>query len=232
MRLNKYLARCGIGSRRKCDEFIKDGLIKINGKIMVDFSYKIQTNDLVKYKNKVLNIIEEDFFYVLNKPINYVCTSDDELNRKKVLDLIPSNIRLFTVGRLDYNTTGIILITNNGDIANKFSHPSNNIERKYYVESDGKFTKEQLLEIKKGIKVNGSRNLKANIYFIKKNDNKSYVWDVVMCQGRNREIRKIFDYFNLKVSKLHRYEFAGFKLGNLKSGKYKKIRNFEIKKYI
>ena len=232
MRLNKYLARCGIGSRRKCDDFIKEGLIKINGKISLDFSYKIKNDDLVKFKNKILNIVEEDFFYILNKPTNYVCSTYDELNRKKILDLIPSNIRLFTIGRLDYNTTGIILITNNGDVANKILHPRNNIERKYYVQSSGKFIKSQLLEIKEGIKINNFFKLKADISFVKKNNDKSYVWDVIMNQGKNREIRRMFENFNLKVLKLHRYEFAGFKLGNLKPGKYRKIKNFEIKKYI
>jgi len=232
MRLNKFLARTGIGSRRQCDEYIKNNLIKINGKVETDFSYQVSSSDSIKYNNKILNYVEEDYLYILNKPINYICTSSDQYGRKKVVDLIPLKIRLFTVGRLDYKTTGIILLTNNGDLANKLMHPKYNILRKYYVESNEKISSKEILNIKKGIKRN--KNIfKAKIIFEKKNQKSStYIWQVVLTEGKNREIREIFEYLNVEIIKLHRYEFFGLKLGNLKSGKYKKIKINTIKKML
>ena len=138
MRINKYLARCGIGSRRECDNYIKNRQIKINGKILDNFSYSVKDTDCIQYKNKNINFITEDYIYILNKPRGYICTSNDPKGRKKIIDLIPTDVRLFSIGRLDYNSTGIILLTNNGDIANQLLHPSNKIEKKYYVESKKK----------------------------------------------------------------------------------------------
>ena len=114
MRINRYLARCGLGSRRECDEHIKNKKIKINGKILDDFSYSVKNNDCVQYKNKNVTFINEDYIYLLNKPKGYICTSNDPRGRKRIIDLIPTQIRLFSIGRLDYNSTGIILLTNNG----------------------------------------------------------------------------------------------------------------------
>ena len=133
MRLNKFLARTGIGSRRQCDEYIKNNLIKINGKVETDFSYQVSSSDSVRYNNKILNYVEEDHLYILNKPINSICTSSDQYGRKKVIDLIKTTDRLFTVGRLDRDTTGAILVTNNGELANNLTHPKNHVEKVYLV---------------------------------------------------------------------------------------------------
>ena len=140
MRINKYLARCGIGSRRKCDEYIENGKIKINDKIITNFSYSVKDTDYVQYKNKIIDFIDEDYIYILNKPRGYISTSNDPKGRKTIIELIPTNIRLFNIGRLDYNTTGIILLTNNGDIANHLLHPKNQIIKRYYVESEQKIS--------------------------------------------------------------------------------------------
>ena len=232
MRLNKYLAKAGIGSRRKCDEFIQEGLIKINESVVTDFSYQVKENDVVKYKNKGIDFIKEDTLYILNKPKNYICTSSDPYNRRKVVDLIPSNKRLFTIGRLDYKTTGLILVTNNGDIANNLMHPKNNIVRKYEVCTDKKINRDVIMKINKGIKIN--RNIyKANISLNTKLNNPNvYIWKVVLKEGKNREIRHIFEYLGHEIMQLHRYEFAGIKLGNLKIGKYKKIKISDLNKKI
>ena len=230
MRLNKFLARTGIGSRRICDQFIKDGKIKINGKIITDFSYLVKDDDYIQFKNKTINYVEEDIYYILNKPINYICSSKDELNRRLILELLPTNIRLFTVGRLDYKTTGLILLTNNGDIANKLLKPKNKISKKYYVESDGKLSLKQIESIYKGIRVNG-KMYRAKVEF-KTKDIKinTYVWSITLFEGKNREIHNIFNHFNLKISRLHRYEFANIKIGNLKNGKFRKLRKKEVMK--
>ena len=230
MRLNKYLAKAGIGSRRKCDEFIAEGLIKINESVVKDFSYQVKENDVIKYRNRSIDFVQEDVLYLLNKPKNYICTSYDPYDRRKVVDLIPSNKRLFTVGRLDYKTTGLIVITNNGDIANKLMHPRNNVIRKYEVCTDKKINRDTISKIKHGIKIN--RNIyKANISLNTKLNNPNiYIWKVVLEEGKNREIRNIFDHLGHKIIQLHRYEFAGIKLGNLKIGKYKKIKISDLNK--
>ncbi len=230
MRLNKFLAKTGLASRRKCDEFISDGLIKINEKIVTDFSFKVGRDDIVKFKNKILEFENENILYLLNKPRNYICTSNDPYDRKKIIDLIPSRYRLFSIGRLDYKTTGLILLTNNGDLANNFIHPKNKIIRKYEVHSNKQIKRENIKAIKKGIVINNTK-YKADISIITKIKNpESYLWSVTLKQGKNREIRKIFEFLNQEIYSLHRYEFAGIKLGSLKPGKFKKIKISELLK--
>ena len=230
MRINRYLARCGLGSRRDCDEHIKNKKIKINGKILDDFSYSVKNNDCVQYKNKNVTFINEDYIYLLNKPKGYICTSNDPRGRKRIIDLIPTQIRLFSIGRLDYNSTGIILLTNNGDIANKLLHPKNRIIKRYYVESKKKITKKNIDIIKDGLIIPEIGKVQAEINLLKASRD-SFIWNVVLKEGKNREIRRIFSYLNNKVNKIHRYEFAGIKLGNIKSGKYKRISPRDFDKF-
>ena len=220
MRLNKYLAKCGIGSRRKCDEYIKNGKIKVNGKVISDFSYNVNPGCYIQFNNKLINKLE-DLTYILNKPKGYICSKKDNLDRKIIYDLIPDGLNFFSIGRLDYDTSGIIIITNDGDLSYSLSHPKFNFKKKYYVFSDKKFSYENLKKIKKGIKV-GNDFLRADIKFLE-HIKKGYFWDVILTDGKNREIKKIFNYFDNKVLNLHRYEFAGIKLNGLKEGKYKKI---------
>jgi len=226
MRLNKFLAKAGLGSRRECDFFIQKGYISINGNIVNDFSYQVKDIDHVKFKKKTINIIDEDYVYILNKPLNYICSAKDELNRKKVLDLFPSDIRLFTVGRLDYKTTGAILLTNNGDLADSILRPNRKIERIYYVETSSKLNKENINNIKKGLRIK-NQTLKANINFKTKIKN-NYIWSVILYEGKYREIHRIFEFFNIKVLKLHRYRFAGITSDNLKPGKFRRLKKKEI----
>ena len=227
MRINKYLARCGIGSRRKCDEYIQNGEIKINGAIIVDFSYFVKDTDCVQYKNRNINFITENFIYIVNKPKGYICSSSDPKERKKVIDLIPTAVRLFNIGRLDYNTTGIILLTNNGDIANELLHPSNEIIKRYYVESKKRLARNSIKIIQEGLLLPELGEIKANIKLLESSKD-SFIWDILLKEGKNREIRRIFSHFDNKIKKIHRYEFAGIKLGNIKSGKYRRIgyKNF------
>tara|TARA_Y100001960_G_C14460941_1_gene722035 strand:+ start:77 stop:799 length:723 start_codon:yes stop_codon:yes gene_type:complete len=231
MRINKYLARCGIGSRRDCDEYIKNKQIKVNGKILDNFSYSVKDNDCVQYKNKNINFIAEDYIYIVNKPVGYMCTSDDPKGRKKIIDLIPTNVRLFNIGRLDYNSTGIILLTNNGDIANKLLHPSNQIVKKYYVESKKKLTRKNIEAIEKGLIIPDIGKVQAEIHLLESSKD-SFIWDVILREGKNREIRRIFSFLNNQIDKIHRYNFGGIKLGNIKSGKYKRISYKDFNKFL
>ena len=228
MRLNKFLAKTGIGSRRQCDEFIQSGKIKINGLIIKDYSYKVLEDDVIQFQNKYVEIKNENHYYILNKPKGYVCSSQDDLNRKVIFDLIPKFERLFSIGRLDYDTTGIIFLTNDGDFCYSLTHPKFKIKKKYYVLTNRELSKQQIKLISKGLRIN-SKKMKGEFKLL---DHKSsgYLWNVVLTEGKNRQIKKIFTFFNVKVLRLHRYEFSGIDLGTLKIGKYRKVTKKELDK--
>jgi len=223
MRINKYLAQSGLASRRKCDEFIQQGLIKINGKVINDFSYQVTFDDIVYYKNKLVELIVEKKYYILYKPRGYICSYNDPNNRKNIYSLLPNDIRIFSVGRLDYDTTGLIFVTNDGDFTNFLCHPKYNVKKKYVVHSNGKLTKTAIKDLKKGILLDGKDKVKAEIFYKGYEKNK-YVWDVHLTEGKNREIKRIFSSYNIKVTRLHRYEFAGLRLNKIKEGKYKLLK--------
>ena len=228
MRLNKYLAQCGLGSRRKCDEIISKGKIKINGQIVKDFSFSVSNEDYVQYNNKLIDA-ETLATYMLFKPKGYICTKNDKYNRKVIYDLLPSG-NLFSVGRLDYDTTGLILLTNDGDLCYKLSHPKFKIKKKYIVSTDQKLTNNQVKQISKGLRIDNKIKYTATINFLSSEKNK-FFWDVILTEGKNREIKKIFNFFGIKVLSLHRYKFGNLMLGALKEGKYRKIKKSELKSF-
>ena len=228
MRLNKYLAQCGLGSRRKCDEIISKGKIKINGQIVKDFSFSVTNEDYVQYNNKLIDA-ETLVTYMLFKPKGYICTKNDKYNRKVIYDLLPSG-NLFSVGRLDYDTTGLILLTNDGDLCYKLSHPKFQIKKKYIVSTDQKLTNSQVKQISKGLRIDNKIKYTATINFLSSEKNK-FFWDVILTEGKNREIKKIFNFFGIKVLSLHRYKFGNLMLGALKEGKYRKIKKSELKSF-
>ena len=226
MRINRYLAQCGLGSRRKCDEFIVKGLIKVNGKINKDFSYNVKIDDYIQFNNKLVEQ-ENKLTIILNKPKGYICSKEDNINRKVIYDLLPFE-NLFSVGRLDYDTTGIILLTNDGNLCYRLSHPKFKIKKKYYVSTDLKLTKDNINKIEKGLFLDQNTKVRADISFLS-NEKNVYYWKVILTEGKNREIKRIFNHFNIKVHKLHRYEFGGLVLGNVKEGKYKRINKNDLK---
>ena len=226
MRINKYLAQCGLGSRRKCDDFISRGLIKVNGKINKDFSYNVKLDDYIQYNNKLVEQ-ENVITLILNKPKGYICSKEDNVDRKVIYDLLPFE-NLFSIGRLDYDTTGIILLTNDGDLCYRLSHPKFKIKKKYYVSTDLKLTKDDIKKISIGLSIDTKTKVKADISFLS-NDKNRYYWEVILTEGKNREIKRIFNHFDIKVHRLHRYEFGGLGLRNIKEGKYKRINKNELK---
>ena len=231
MRLNKFLARSGLNSRRKCDEIIKSKKISINGSIVTDFSYQVKDDDVVLFNEKYIEIEDQTVVYILNKPKGYVCTSKDIHTRLKVVDLIETNLRLFTIGRLDRDTTGIILLTNDGDISNHLTHPKYAKEKKYYVKTKGRIDNIFLKKIRSGYILDDGIKVKANIQLISQSG-QNFEWDVILKEGKNREIKRIFSNFDAKVTLLHRYFFSGIELKKLNSGKYRKLSKQEIKKII
>ena len=231
MRLNKFLARCGVDSRRKCDELIRNNKVSVNGNIVTNFGYQVLGDDIVMCEGKYVNIEYDKIVYLLNKPKGYICTSKDTHNRNKVIDLIDTKLRLFTIGRLDRDTTGIILLTNDGDLANQLSHPKYEKEKKYFVKTKGKIESADIKKVKNGCRLEDGTKVRAKIYQSSQLGN-NYEWDVVLTEGKNREIKKIFSNFGAKVTLLHRYFFAGFQLNNINPGKYRKLSKNELNQII
>ena len=230
MRINKYLATCGLGSRRSVEELIKKGLISINDKVVIDLSFDVSSEDIVKYKGKVLSLVEDKVYIMLNKPKCYITSTKDEQGRKVVLDLLKGcKYKVFPVGRLDYNTEGLLLLTNDGDWANNITHPSNHISKTYVVTTKYMLTNKQMNMIRNGIVIDGRRTLPAKIELIDK-DEKYYIYHITIYEGRNREIRKMFESLELKIYSLKRIQIGTLTLGDLEDGKYRYLDKKEINK--
>lgn len=230
MRINKYLATCGIASRRKAEELIKSGKVLVNNKIVTELSTQINPNDIVKVNGKIVKP-ENNFVYImLNKPKGYLCSSVNEGDKPSVLKLIKTKERLFTVGRLDFNTEGLLLLTNDGEFANSVTHPKNQIKKTYEVIVNGKPNELQLEKLKKPFNIDGYTTTPAIISKIKRNSENTYSLNVTIFEGRNRQIRKMFELVNLKILSLKRIQIGQLKLNDLPPGSYVYLTEQEIKK--
>lgn len=225
MRINKYIAKSGLASRRKSEDFIKKGLVYINGKKLEDLSYQVKENDEVKVNGKVIDI-KEKFYYKLNKPIGFISSNYDPHNKKDLNSLIKIDQRFFCAGRLDKDSHGLMLITNDGKITNKIIHPSKEIEKTYIVKVDKLLNKNEEDIFKNGIKLSEKEiTSDAKISLINKKDK---IYEVVIHQGFNRQVRRMFLYFGSKVSDLKRIKIGEIELGNLENGEYKKLDKREL----
>ncbi|SOD91919.1 pseudouridine synthase [Spirosoma fluviale] len=227
-RLNRFIANSGVCSRREADELIAHGDISVNGKVVTEMGYKVKEGDTVKYGTKVLN--PERFVYVLlNKPKDYITTTEDPEERKTVMELVADagKFRMYPVGRLDRNTTGLLLITNDGELADKLTHPSNNIRKIYQVELDKPITEEHFEAIKKGIELEDGP-VKPDAVSIVTPD--GYVIGIEIHSGRNRIVRRIFESFGYEVTKLDRTTYAGLTKKELPRGKWRFLDPKEVVK--
>jgi len=227
IRLNKYIANAGICSRREADVYIKAGNVKVNDKIIAEMGYKVQPNEAVKFDNSIISP-ETKKYLLLNKPKNYITTMDDERGRKTVMDLIANatDERLYPVGRLDRNTTGLLLFTNDGELTKKLTHPKHNIKKLYHVSLDKKLALADLQKIAANFMLDGKMVYIDDISYIA-NQPKSEI-GIEIHSGRNRIIRKIFEYFGYKVIKLDRVVMANLTKKNLPRGRYRMLTNQEV----
>ncbi len=227
LRLNKYIAASGICSRREADELIKLGQVKVNGVTVVEVGTKVLITDKVELNKKVLNP-EKKVYILLNKPKDYVCTLSDPHAEKTVLDLIhhTGNERIYPVGRLDKNTTGVLLLTNDGELTKKLTHPSYNKKKVYHVVLDKDATKAQLQEILEGIELEDGIIKADSISFVDESD-KSQI-GIELHSGRNRIVRRIFEHFGFRIEKLDRVYFAGLTKKNVPRGKWRYLAEMEI----
>lgn len=227
-RLQKYLASCGIASRRKCEEYILSGKVTVNGVIVTELGVKVNENsDIVQFDNKTVTPEEKKIYIALNKPTGYVSTVKDEKNRKTILDLVKVKERIYPIGRLDYDTSGLILLTNDGDLYNKIIHPREEKNKVYIAKIMGIPNEEELFEFRSGIVIDNYKTSPCKINILK-NENKTCTVKIVIHEGRNRQIRKMCDSINHPVISLRRLEVAGIKLGNLQEGKWRYLTVDEI----
>lgn len=225
MRINKYIASCGICSRRKAEEYILQGKVKINGKVVTDLSTTINENiDKVYIDNKLLDLENKKIYIMLNKPKGYVTTNSEQFDRKSTLDLINENIRVFPIGRLDMYTEGLLLLTNDGEFANKMMHPKNNVEKVYEVKVDKKIEKDAINRLQNGVDIGGYVTKVAKV---EKLDD--FNMKITISEGKNRQVRKMCEAVSLKVKNLKRVKIGNLNLGNLKLGKYRYLSESEIK---
>lgn len=225
MRINKFIAKTGLASRRKSEEYIKNGLVFVNGKKLEDLSYQVKDDDEVKVNGKILKI-QEKFYYKLNKPLGYISSNYDPHNKKDLNELIKIDGRFFYAGRLDKDSHGLMLITNDGNITNKIIHPSKEINKTYLVRVDKILSKAQEEKFKNSIKLSENEiTRKAKISLIDKN---KILYEVIIHQGYNRQVRRMFGYFGVKVFDLKRIKIGEIELGNLEDGAYKKLSQKEF----
>ena len=224
MRLNKFLSHAGLASRRKCDEYIESGKVQINGKKVTNFSSQVRPDDIVICDGKLIENTNERVVYLLNKPKGYICTNSDTHGRKKVVDLFPSNQRLFTIGRLDRDTTGAILVTNDGDLANQLMHPRFKKEKIYLAETKEDIDDKELPALTKGMQLDRGEYAKGSIKRLDRYKGR-ILWEVILTEGKNREVKRIFETFGTHVTSLHRYSFADLNVNNLKVGKYRQLNS-------
>ncbi|RJP62646.1 MAG: rRNA pseudouridine synthase [Ignavibacteriales bacterium] len=227
IRLNKYLAECGIDSRRKVEELISQGRVIVNGEVINDFSFKVDAaEDKVLLDGEPIRL-QKKVYYLLNKPKGYVTTTSDEKNRKTVMELVRSDLKIFPVGRLDFNTTGLLLLTNDGDFTNLLLHPNNKVPRIYRVALDKMLDEKDRLVLIKGIMLEGKKGRFEDVRYKDLKMKKQVTIKTV--EGRNHFVKNMFKVLGYKVTSLSRIKFAGLSLGDLPIGAYRELTKDEIK---
>lgn len=225
MRINKYIAHAGICSRRKADELIENKRVKVNGKLVEDFSLQVGKEDRIEVDGKLIEI-EDKFYYKLNKPIGYISSNYDPYNEKDLESLVKIKKRFFCAGRLDMDSHGLMLITNDGDLVNRLIHPKFKVKKEYIVKVDRLLKEKEEQIFRKSIDLgNGEVSSGADLNIL---DKEKKIYKVRIHQGYNRQIRRMFDYFGSKVVDLQRTKIGEIKLEDLKEGQYVPLNKNEI----
>lgn len=228
MRINKFLAESGVCSRRAADKLIADGLVKKNGKLCSVGEEIDIINDKITVEGRPVNIVKSFDYYIMNKPKGYICTVKDDKDRKTVMDLLPKNIaRVYPVGRLDYDSEGLLIFTNDGDLAFKLTHPKNEIPKTYLVKTEKPVSDKDLSVLRSGVVIDGIKTKKCNVTLIETNKKESRL-HVTITEGRNRQVRKMFEAVNNSVDFLKRIKIGDLKLTGLNRGEIRKLTKEEI----
>ena len=223
-RINKYIASCGVCSRRKAEEYVLSGRVKVNDIIIKDLAYKVKEEDIIKIDDNIINKEEKKVYIMLNKPKGYVTTSHEQFGRKSVLDLIDEDVRVYPIGRLDMYTEGLLLLTNDGDFANKLMHPKNKIDKKYIVTSKEKITQNQKELLESGVNIGDYITRPAKVNILTNNQ-----FEIIISEGKNRQVRRMCEAVRVNLTNLKRIQIGNINLGNLQTGKYRYLSDEEIK---
>ena len=227
-RLNKYIASSGVCSRRKADELIENGAVLVNGKKVTELGFIVGEKDKVFVNQKLIRPVKH-LYYRFYKPAGYITTCDDEKGRKTIYDLLPEELyNLKPVGRLDKNTTGLLILTNDGDLINELTHPSVKVPKVYIVSVDSKMHQHEFEQMAKGIEIEPGKVAYANVTVLEV-DNKHTLMQITLYQGLNRQIRKMLEYLGYEVKSLKRVQHATIQLDGLKRGEFKPIKPQQIK---
>ena len=231
MRINKFLAECGIASRRNCETLVTAGRVKVNGKTVTMLATDVDPEfDLVSVDEKPVKPIARHLYLALNKPKGYVCTTNDEFGRKTVMDFFEGKYpgkRIFPVGRLDYDTEGLLILTNDGDLSNRLMHPRNEIPKTYVAKIEGEIAESDLNKLRQGVILDGVKTKKCKVRLLGTENNVSRV-EVVITEGRNRQVRRMFESINRDVIFLKRTAIGDIKLGGLYRGNFRELKENEI----
>ncbi len=229
-RLQKYLANQGIAARRKCEEFILDGRVKVNGKVVTELGTKINPEiDKIEFDGKEVEKVEKKVYILLNKPIGYVTTAKDQFDRPTVLDLVKVKEKVLPVGRLDMYTSGAIILTNDGEFINKVTHPKNEIEKTYTVTVKGIVTDEDVEKLRNGVQIEDYTSGKAKVKILRIDEEKKISrLAITIHEGKNREVRKMCEAIDKKVLALHRRSVAGLDVKNMQIGTWRYLNSREV----
>ena len=241
MRLNKYIAQSGAASRRGADELTKQGKVTVNGAVLKEPGYDVQEGDIVRVNGRIIGAPEKLCYYALNKPEGYVTTASDEKGRPTVLSLMTDvNVRVFPIGRLDYETSGLLIMTNDGAAANRAAHPRGEVKKTYLARLNGTLSSDQLRQLRSGVVIDipayekgvkkGTRKYKtrpAEVSVISERGRESII-EISICEGKNRQIRKMIEAVGLRVLALERVSIGEIQLGRTKPGTYRKLTPAEI----
>jgi len=228
IRLNKYIAESGFASRRKAEEYIEQGRVMINGKVVTSLSTKVDPQNDVVYVDDVKLKVKEKVYFLLNKPKGFITSTSDEKNRKTVVDLISTREKIFPVGRLDYNTSGVLLLTNDGEFSNKITHPKNSFKRVYIATIDKSLEEKDKEKLLSGVFIEKRKGVFTELSYVKEKNYK--IVRVATVEGRNHFVKRMFSSLGYRVVELERESFAGFSCKGIRPGEYKILAYSDIEK--
>ena len=233
-RLQKYLAECGIASRRKCEEYITQGKVQVNGKTITELGVKVNPEkDKITFEGKNVKQEERKVYILLNKPIGYVTTSDEQFGRDKVLDLVKVRERVVPVGRLDMYTSGALILTNDGDFVYKVTHPKHEITKTYTVTVKGIIKNEEVEQLRKGVKIDDYTTRPAKVKILKTDEEKDISrLEITIHEGKNRKVRRMCESVGRRVIALHRSKIGNIGVKDIELGKWRYLKDFEVKTLI
>lgn len=227
MRINKYIAAAGITSRRKADEMIQEGRVRVNGKVLQNLGYNVKEEDRIEVDGTLIKPEKKKVYYLLNKPTGYVTSTYDKEGRPTVMELVPEEPRVFPAGRLDYNSSGLLILTNDGELSNKLMHPSHEFDKKYMVRATGIVTRAKAARLEKGIDIGGFVTYPAKVKLIR-HDRNSTIAEITIHEGKNHQVRRMFKAIGHPVEELCRTGLGNLTIGRVAVGQYRKLSPSEV----